>query len=196
MPNAFITFFKTKILRDNQARWNKQYQTGEWDGLKDALEIERQEACRQLMLKHKPQGSILEIGCGEGVFIQKVIQKEDYSSYLGLDVSDFIVQKAQKELSDDKTQFAQGDMDNFSLKQPFDIIFFNESLNYAKSISATLNYCKKHLSNPNAVFIISLHEHKHSPKYWNVIHQNLLTLDKELVKNERAEWRIEALRSK
>lgn len=194
MINPILTFFKTKILRDNKARWNKQYEDGKWEGLKDELELERQQVCWQFMNQFKPQGSILEIGCGEGVFAKNVIPTDGFSNYLGVDVSDFIIQKAQSKLANEKTNFVQDDMDDFKLKQPFDIIFFNESLNYAKSISNTLAYCQKYLSAPDAIFVISLHQHKHSPKYWHSIHEKLKPLSSKFVKNERAEWQIEVLK--
>lgn len=192
--NRMLIFVKTKILRNSEARWDKQYQAGIWEGLKDALEMERQQVCRSLMNQHKPQGSILEVGCGEGIFIKDVIKKDEYSRYVGLDVSPFIIEKVTRALADDKTIFKQEDMDNFQLKERFDIIFFNESLNYAKNISDTLLYCQKFLSKPDAIFIISLHQHKHSHSHWAEIHKNLKPFDSKNVQNERAEWRIEALK--
>lgn len=187
-------FFKTKILRNSQARWDRQYQVGVWEGLKDELEMDRQQACRSFINLYKPQSSILEVGCGEGIFIKNIIKKDEYSQYLGLDVSEFIIQKTALELSDSKTKFSQEDMDNFQLKQPFDVIFFNESLNYAKNIAATLHYCKTYLSKPDAIFIISLHQHKHSAEHWAEIHKCLKTFDSKCVKNSRAEWYIEVLK--
>ncbi len=195
MFNRLSVFFKTKILRDSKARWNKQYEDGIWEGLKDQLETDRQQACRHFIKQYKPDSRILEVGCGEGVFVKNIIQKDEYRQYIGADVSDFVVQKASRELADNKTTFRQEDMDNFELKQPFDVIFFNESLNYAKNITETLCYCKTYLSQPDTIFIISLHKHKHSLKHWAEIHKNLTTIDSKSVKNERAEWWIEVLKA-
>ncbi len=195
MFNRISVFFKTKILRNSQARWNKQYEDGIWEGLKDQLEADRQQACRHFIKQYKPDSDILEVGCGEGIFVGNIIQKDEYRQYVGADVSDFVIQKTARELTDNKTTFRQEDMDNFQLKQPFDVIFFNESLNYAKNITETLRYCKTYLSQPDAIFIISLHNHKHSPKHWAEIHNNLTPFDSKSVKNERAEWCIEVLKA-
>ena len=160
MFKSLSIFIKTKILRNSQARWDRQYQVGVWEGLKDELEMDRQQACRSFINQYKPQSSILEVGCGEGVFIKNIIKKDEYRQYLGLDVSEFVIQKTALELSDSKTKFRQENMDNFRLKEPFDVIFFNESLNYAKNIAATLNYCKTYLSKPDAIFIYTTERKK------------------------------------
>ena len=194
MFKSLSIFIKTKILRNSQARWDRQYQVGIWEGLKDELEMDRQQACRSLINQYKPHSSILEVGCGEGIFIKNIIKKDEYSQYLGLDVSEFVIQKTALELSDSKTKFSQEDMDNFRLKERFDVIFFNESLNYAKNIVATLDYCKTYLSKTDAIFIISLHKHKQSPEHWAEVHKCLKTIDSKSVKNERAEWYIEVLK--
>ena len=52
MFNTIIDFFKRKVIRDQKARWNHQYAQGQWEGLKDAKELERQEIIKEYFLSH------------------------------------------------------------------------------------------------------------------------------------------------
>jgi trans-aconitate methyltransferase len=194
MLKLITDFIDRKIIRNRQARMNHQYSKGAWEFLKDPIEFERQEVCNLFLQQYKPNSSIIEIGCSEGMFVEHIIKKDTYSKYVGIDVSDYIVQKAAARLTDDKTMFRQDDMDKFTIKEAFDVVFFNESINYAKSITKTLQYASNHLMKPNGIFIISLHEHKHSPGFWQEIHKTLKPLESQRISNRRGNWQVEVLK--
>lgn len=188
------SFIARKILRNRQARLNYQYEKGAWEFLKDPIEFERQVVCNQFIQKYKPKSSIIEIGCSEGMFVEHIIKKDEYTRYVGVDVSDYIVQKAASRLADGKTSFMQNDMDNFTINEKFDVVFFNESLNYAHNIVSTLQYSIKHMMQEDGIFVISMHEHKHSPGYWTEVHKLLKPLESKKVSNDRGEWLMEVLK--
>ena len=192
MINSIISFLKRKILRDPRGRWNYQYAKGQWEGLKDPIEFERQEVCKLFFEKYKSGGSVVEIGCGEGMFVEFILQQQGYSDYCGVDVSDLAIQNAQK-LADNKTKFIIADMDNLDLGKRYDVILYNESINYSKNIERVLKNNIQNLLNPNGIFIISVHNYKHSDEHWSDIHKVLKTIDKKTVKNARSEWNIEVL---
>ena len=193
MFDTIKDFIQRKILRNRQARLNYQYEKGAWDFLKDPVEFERQHLCNQFIQKYKPHSTIIEIGCSEGMFIEHIINKGEYARYLGVDVSDFVVSKATERLGDEKTSFLQNDMDSFTIQEVFDVIFYNESLNYAASIVNTLHYSIKHMMKPDAIFVISLHEHKHSDTYWSEVHKVLKPIESQKVTNQRGVWQVEVL---
>ena len=193
MFNTIIDFFKRKVIRDQKARWNHQYARGQWEGLKDAKELERQEIIKEYFLKYKGKGgSLIEFGCGFGVLPDVIFKKQDYSHYLGVDVSDFIIEKIQT-LADDRHVFEIGDMENYNFKEKYDVVCFNECINYSKDVPKLLDDCLKNGMKPDAIFIISVHEFKRSPEIWKDIHDNLTVLESRTVVNPTNKWQVEVL---
>ena len=151
--------------------------------------------CKSFFEKHKPQGSLLEIGCGEGMLIEYIFECKGYGQYLGIDVSDLAIQNCQK-LKNEHTNFIVADMDNLVLAQKFDVILFNESINYSANIPRLLANCSQNILAQDGVFIMSLHQYKHSPQHWKEIHESLQTIDNQQVTKERSTWDIEVLKPK
>ena len=71
---------------------------------------------------------ILDVGCGYGALV-KYLKTEDYSSYLGIDLSDNAIYKARK-TNFQKSEFLIADAHQFHPKKTFDVIIFNEVLYY------------------------------------------------------------------
>jgi SAM-dependent methyltransferase len=195
MLNKIQDFFKRKILRDPQARWNHQYAKGVWDSLKNPIEFERQKVCKSFFDTHKPNGSLLEIGCGEGMLIEYIFEGKGYGQYLGIDVSDLVIKNCQK-LANERTKFIVADMDNLVLPQKYDVIMFNETIYYASNITQVLTNCIQNILTNNGIFVISIHQHKNSSEHWKEIHESLQTIDNQQVTNERSTWVIEVLKPK
>ena len=194
MLNTIIDFFKRKVMRDQKARWNHQYARGQWEGLKDAKELERQEIIKEYFLKYKGEGgSMIEFGCGFGVLPDVIFKKQHYSNYVGVDVSDFIIEKIQT-LADDRHIFEIGDMENYHFKQKYDVICFNECINYSKDVPKLLADCRQNGMTKDAIFIISVHEFKRSPEIWKDIHDNLTVLESRMVINPTNRWQVEVLK--
>ena len=95
MLKNIISFFRRKILRNNKDRWDFQYARGQWEGLKNEDELKRIFIAKELLMKFVLCGKILEIGCGEGIFFEK-ISAEDYNFYEGIDISEVAIQKTPK----------------------------------------------------------------------------------------------------
>ena len=193
MFNTIIDFFQRKVTRDQRARWNHQYARGQWEGLKDENELERQDLIKDYFLKNQKEGgSMLEFGCGFGVLPDVIFKKQHYSHYVGVDVSDFIIEKIQT-LADDRHVFEVGDMENYHFKQKYDVICFNECINYSKNIPKLLDDCFKNGLKPNGIFIISVHEFKRSPEIWRDIHAYLEVLESRNVVKPNHLWQVEVL---
>ncbi len=189
MLDTITSWIKRKILRDTRERWNYQYAKGQWDGLKDGYERERQEVVKAFFIKYANGGSLLEIGAGEGILPELVFQKQHYSTYIGVDVADEVMAKANQRLGDDRHHFVFGDMDNWQIKEKFDVILFNECINYAKNFDTTWTETLKSL-NDGGIFIVSVHEYKGSPQIWASFDQNFTVLEEKLVQNEFSKWMV------
>lgn len=193
MITAITDFIKRKIVRDQRARWNHQYALGQWEGLKDEVELERQEVVKEFFLKYKGGGNIIELGCGYGVLPDVIFKKQHYDKYQGIDISDFMVQKIQY-LADDRHSFGTGDINNYTFKEKYDAIIYNEVINYGKEIPALLKNAQETGLKDNGIFIISVHEFKGSPQIWTDIHNTLQVLDSRIIVNSRSRWQIEVLK--
>ena len=189
MLDTIISWVKRKILRDSRERWNYQYAKGQWDGLKDGYERERQEMVKAFFIKYANGGSLLEIGAGDGILPELVFQKQHYSTYLGVDVADEVMAKANHRLGDDRHRFLFGDMNNWQIKEKFDVILLNECINYAKNFDKTWTETLKSL-NSGGVFIVSMHEHKRSPQIWAAFDCHFTILEEKLVQNEFSKWMV------
>ena len=196
MVFTFISdFIRRKIVRDQRARWNHQYARGQWEGLKDDVELERQEVVKEFFIKYKGTGNLLEFGCGYGVLPDVIFKRQHYSHYLGIDVSDFIINHTQK-LSDSKHRFEVGDIDSFDYKEKYDVVLYNEVINYSKDISLMLNNAYKNGMKAGGIFIISVHEFKRSHQIWENIHKTLDVLESRTIVNSRSRWQVEVLKMK
>src|ERR1051326_2433250 len=87
-------WFRREILRDRAERWNHQYASGRWEGLKTSGENARLDACVALLRRHAPGGRLLEIGCGEAL-LQRRLAPSDYQRLVGIDISEVAISRAQ-----------------------------------------------------------------------------------------------------
>jgi 2-polyprenyl-3-methyl-5-hydroxy-6-metoxy-1,4-benzoquinol methylase len=187
--NAFVDFFRRKILRDPQARWNHTYKKGKWSELTSDIEAERIMVVRD-WLRQRNARTILELGCGEGVFLAQT-DPADYDFFYGTDVSDVAIAAAQKH-ANDHAIFAAVDMDEIRETRKYDAIVFNEAISFSRDINALLTRMSAWL-NPGGCFIISIHAHPRNEQDWVTIHNVLKTQKAQVVQNERATWKIELL---
>jgi SAM-dependent methyltransferase len=186
-------FIDRKIVRSQKARWNHQYAQGKWDGLKDAPELERQNIIKEYFLNYKGEGNMIEFGCGFGVLPDVIFKKQHYSNYLGVDVSDFVIEKIQN-LADSRHIFEVGDMENYTFKEKYDVIVFNEVINYAQNIPKLLADCRQNGLKDGGIFIISVHDYKRSIEHWKDIHSTLQVLESRRVDNGNNRWQVEVLK--
>ena len=192
---SFISWFKRKILRDPRERWNYQYGIGQWDSLKDSRERERQELVKAYFIKYAEGGSLLEIGAGDGILPELVFQKKHYSTYVGTDVADIVMDKANVRIGDDRHKFMFGDMNNWTITEKFDVVLFNECINYAENLDKTFKDAFKNLKD-GGVFIVSMHEHKRSPEIWAAFERNFTILEQKLVQNDYSKWMVKVAKPK
>lgn len=115
-------------MGQGQALLDLQYSSSEWDYLRSLGEAPRFGVVAVYCRILASGGSILEIGCGEG-FLSEHLARADYSYFEGIDISTVAIARAQA-LADAQTIFRRADAESYVPGQAFDLIVFNEVLEY------------------------------------------------------------------
>ncbi len=140
--------------------------------------------------KHYPQAQILDLGCGEGILLEK-LNTTDYLRYVGVDFSEVAITNAHK-LKNSKANFIVGDAAKPPIEGTFDVIIYNETLYYLPGPKSAVRSMFAHL-NPGGTFIISMVD-KHGKEragLWNKMDEILTTTDKVSIKNKQGDsWTI------
>jgi SAM-dependent methyltransferase len=107
---------------------------GDWQGLASVEQLPRYDLIEKWRMGYKPSGSVLDLGCGEGIMLGK-IQKSSCCGviYHGIDLSKKAIQLANSRvLNSGLERFTRGDITDLCLvkNESFDMILFNEVLYY------------------------------------------------------------------
>jgi 2-polyprenyl-3-methyl-5-hydroxy-6-metoxy-1,4-benzoquinol methylase len=132
---------------------NLEYSKGDWDYLRNLNELSRFSVVVGYCNYFHPRGKILEIGCGEGI-LQERLYSSNYERFVGVDISDEAIRRASQN-TDEKTIFIREDATKFTTDDRFDIIIFNESLEYFRIPLSEVQRYERFLEE-NGVFIISM----------------------------------------
>jgi 2-polyprenyl-3-methyl-5-hydroxy-6-metoxy-1,4-benzoquinol methylase len=174
---------------DRESRWNKEYAEGGWDWLRNLDELAHHCVLAGYVAYLKPGGSVLDVGCGEGVFQEQLRGAE--SRYLGVDFEE-PVKKAQHK-GTATTRFAVADMNEFTTTETFDVIVFNESIYYLHDLMAGLRRYEQFLT-PDGVILISMHGKERNDEKWAQIDAHYTVLDAVTMQNARGiRWTTKAL---
>lgn len=171
-------------------RWNKQYKSGKWDGLKSDIETIRYQTIIDYISQFGiTNPSILDLGCGEGILCER-LKNSDYSRFLGMDFSSVSTEKASKK-SFKNAEFICTDIHQFLPTQKYDVIVFNEVFYYihAAEKEKVLQTIMESLQ-PDGIIICSMFRNHKSD--WIFFDSALTTLAFETVKSaeENKFWQI------
>ena len=132
--------------------WESQYLAGRWDYMAQVDELARYSTIVGFVQYLKPAGSILDVGCGEGILFRQY-RVYGYAKYVGIDISEAAINKISEE-KNDKTFFITADAEQYTPTEHFDTIVFNEVLYYFNDPFHTLEKYINFL-NRDGIFIIS-----------------------------------------
>lgn len=130
--------------------WEHQYEAGHWDFLHTLGELGRFSVLVGYLHELKPNGAVLDIGCGEGLLFKR-LQTTSCSQYLGLDISAAAIEKARVMGTG---HFICTDAEHFVPTDTYDVIIFNESLYYFLDPVATVVRYTSALR-PDGIMIVS-----------------------------------------
>lgn len=134
--------------------WESQYVGERWSYLDDLEELSRYSVIVGYIQFLKPQGSILDAGCGEGILLQR-LSGVPYSRYVGIDISQTAIDRAAKG-ANSQIVFRQADVQRFVPAESFDAIIFNEVLYYLEQPLETVQRYEAWLR-PGGIFVVSLY---------------------------------------
>ena len=184
-------WFRREILRRRADRWNHQYSTGRWEGLKAPREQARFETCIALLRRHASGGDLLEIGCGEGLLLQR-LSPADYRQFVGVDISGVAIQRATG-LANPRANFLIADMQRLELEQKFDAVIFTESIYYVSRCDELLRRYA-HFLRDHGVFVVSVFSNRGSQGVWDQIHLAAELIERVTTTNDAGTWECEVLR--
>ncbi len=162
-------------------RWNREYAEGKWAWLRRLDELAHHSVLAGYFMEIKPQGTVLDVGCGEGL-LQERITPFHYSKYMGTDL-DKAIEIASKK-NDEKTHFVVGDMNTFNPGESFDAIIFNESIYYLHDTVGGLQRYEEFLK-PDGIFIISMFQSEKNIATKQRIQEKYTTLDEVTITNTK-----------
>ena len=168
-------------IREEKVKWDNQYQKGQWDYLAGIEELAHYSMivgyCENVLSEHS---RLLDVGCGEGV-LQTRLRYLPYEKYIGIDISEVAIQKANQ-FQDERTTFIATDADSYIPPHKVDIIVFNETLYYFNNLDSTIHHYDKYLED-DGFFIVSMFDQKESDECWKYLDEHYSVLDSTKLTN-------------
>jgi SAM-dependent methyltransferase len=155
--------------RVSVAAWDSEYRGGDWDYLGSIGSIAGQTSILGYCQFLAPQ-TILDVGCGAGALASK-LKILPYRSFLGIDISPEAIAQAER-IRDARTDFAIAEADAFHTDRTFDVIIFNQCLNYLPDPAATLAAYARLLA-PNGRIIVSLFDTSRTRMIWKLLEREM-----------------------
>jgi predicted TPR repeat methyltransferase len=148
-----MNFFKRIKWLKKQIRWNYKYKKGSWDFMsKESLRYEA--IVNQIKKTQINNPTILDLGCGYGA-LNDYLKITDYASFVGVDFSSNAIQRAIAK-NYPNSEFLVADIHQFSPKNTFDIIIFNEVLYYLEDQMGIITKCYNYFTS-QGYFIFSFY---------------------------------------
>jgi SAM-dependent methyltransferase len=122
--------------------WEEQYRSGRWDYLHGGDEAARYEAIAGLLRRLRPGGSVLDVGCGEGI-LRDWLRPSGYAAYVGVDISPTALAAARRGAGAND-RFVLADAESYEPEGAFDAIVLNEVVYYfADPLAAAQRYARR-----------------------------------------------------
>ena len=173
--------FKTKSAINVFNNWAK---TGKDEGMKKNhfpafLEV------KKLIKKHSKNKAILaDVGCGNGWGTENLNNEEFIDRAIGYDGSSNMIKKAKKNYPN--THFFNMDLNSWTPKETFDVIYSMEVIYYLDSPSEFIKNCYQKWLNQGGLFICAIdhyQENKESLTWPNDLSVNMQTKTSDQWKN-------------
>ena len=103
----------------------------------------------------KDDFKFLDLGCGNGWVVREISKKYLCKSSVGVDGAKTMIKKA-KELSSSNEKFIHADIQTWTTKDKFDIIFSMETFYYFKNPTKIINSIYNNSLNSKGIFIIGI----------------------------------------
>lgn len=128
LADVLSRLFPHRDFASQATRWDQEYASGGWHWLKGLSEAPHNYVIAAYANRLKPDATILDVGCGEGV-LHAILRTQGYERYTGIDLSPTAIENAAA-LADERTEFLVGDVRALQTERRFDVIILNEVLYY------------------------------------------------------------------
>lgn len=145
-------------IESSQQQWDEEYRSNMWDYLSDISEYARYAIVYGYIRKFVAKQGILDMGCGTGILYDMLTDSEK-KNYTGVDISKEAIMLASSKTTE--AVFHCGDINQYVPSRKYDVIIFNESLQYVPNAPSKLDEYSLHLT-PDGVIITSLYSHKNT----------------------------------
>jgi len=126
--------------------WDNEYTSGSYDRLGLSEQRHHIRLLAALVAEHAPNLRVLDIGCGDGAFY-KAIRSHSPARYVGVDVSDVAIARAQDRYGADAgATFIVGDGSRFPTDETFDAIVFPECIEFLGDPVKVLDHYRGNLA--------------------------------------------------
>ena len=169
LPDWAISLIPYRRETFHSDDWETDYEAGFWDYMKESDEVARYGIVAGYCRYFSPGGPILDIGSGEGILKDHLLP-ETYTQYLGVDLSENAINRADATRQDGKAAFVQANMEEYVPDRSFDVIIFNECLYYSETPLELVKRFESHL-NPGGRFILSMTDLLKTRKIWQMLDQ-------------------------
>jgi 2-polyprenyl-3-methyl-5-hydroxy-6-metoxy-1,4-benzoquinol methylase len=191
-PSMIAPLLPFSSPRLDAAAWDDEYATEQWARLHTIEELSRYSLIVGYCAFLRQGGSVLEVGCGEGVLARRVLSA-GVARYLGIDLSAQAIAAAQAaEIAG--CDFVAADAETYQPPpgQQFDVLIFNESLYYFKQPGREVSRYSECLT-PDGIVIVSLQNVVRSHQIWSMLRRGFKTLDAVRVAHGRLSWDVRVL---
>ncbi len=147
-------------------QWNQEYAGGRWDYLHQVEQLARYSVITGYYQQLKPGGSVLDLGCGDGILLTK-LQPFGYSRYVGVDLSPEAISRALAHQAD-RSAFVVANIEEYQPEERFDVIIFNECLYYFDNPPEIVKRYEPFLEE-GGVLIISLYVTEMNKHIWKML---------------------------
>jgi 2-polyprenyl-3-methyl-5-hydroxy-6-metoxy-1,4-benzoquinol methylase len=146
--------------------WEAQYSIGQPGYYREISELARYHVVVGYCHFLKPSGTILDLGCGEGI-LQERLDPCKHSRYVGVDFSNEAIRLASSR-QDEKTLFVTADVSTYVPNEQFDVVIFGECLYCFKDPLSVIRRYDPFLKN-DGLFIVSMTVHESVNALWEII---------------------------
>ncbi len=174
------------------ADWERQYRGGRWSYLHDGAEAARYEVIAGLLHPLLPGGSLLDVGCGEGILRDR-LRPIGYRAYLGIDLSSAALATARRD-SDSRDRLIEADAGTYRPEGAFDAIVFNEVLYYLDDPLAAAERYARSLAD-GGILVISMFDSPRTRAIARHLERRLERRDEVRVPQPRGGWTITVYRA-
>lgn len=163
--------------------WEQQYGSGHWDFLHALAELGRFSVAIGYIRELKPEGAVLDVGCGEGLLYKRLQPRS--SPYLGIDISESAIDKAR---ASGGGTFVSADAEQFVGNDTYDVIVFNESLYYFTDPVRTVARYARSLRPDGIIIVSTCVASRRARAILRALKRTLTLIDETSIGHDRLVW--------